>query len=43
MKKLDETVLLQVLRDGKEHEFHIMVKPVSHFLLFSIIILYISV
>ncbi|AAF23846.1 F1E22.2 [Arabidopsis thaliana] len=28
MKKLDETVLLQVLRDGKEHEFHIMVKPV---------------
>ncbi|CAA7049087.1 unnamed protein product [Microthlaspi erraticum] len=28
MKKLCETVLLKVLRDGKEHEFNISVKPI---------------
>ncbi|CAH8257046.1 unnamed protein product [Arabidopsis lyrata] len=28
MKKLNETVLLKVLREGKEHDFHISLKPV---------------
>lgn len=30
MKKPDETALIRVLRDGKECEFNITLRPVSH-------------
>lgn len=32
MKKPDETALVKVLREGKEHEFSITLRPVSHLL-----------
>lgn len=35
MKKPDEKSLVRVLRDGKEHEFSITLRPVSHGFIFA--------